>query len=67
MQLDHLAPCPHSSPRLARMLDACRLLQAGFDTQVPTMWVIEGVIYYLEQDAAQALLLVRAKVMVTGA
>lgn len=28
-----------------------QLLEAGFDNTLPTMWIIEGVLYYLEHDA----------------
>jgi hypothetical protein len=38
---------------------ACRLQQAGFDPAKPTVWVVEGLIYYLEPADARKLLQVR--------
>jgi O-methyltransferase involved in polyketide biosynthesis len=37
-----------------------QLLAAGFNTARPTVWVAEGLVYYLQPEAAKELLKVRS-------
>lgn len=40
-----------------------QLLAAGFDPARPTVWVAEGLLYYLQPEAAQELLRVRGSLL----
>ncbi|MBD3190804.1 MAG: SAM-dependent methyltransferase [Candidatus Heimdallarchaeota archaeon] len=39
-----------------------QLLERGFSTDVPTFWVLEGLVYYLEREKAVSLLKIAAEI-----
>ncbi|MHA1943600.1 MAG: class I SAM-dependent methyltransferase, partial [Candidatus Thorarchaeota archaeon] len=42
------------------------LLEGGFSKKIPTLWILEGLTYYLEQDAVISILQTASKNSVTG-
>jgi len=45
---------------------ATELLKAGYRQDIPTLWLLEGLVYYLEQNAAKSLLKTAAKICTGG-
>ncbi|GAX83164.1 hypothetical protein CEUSTIGMA_g10590.t1 [Chlamydomonas eustigma] len=45
---------------------SAHLLQNGFDPEVPTLWVLEGLLYYLEPDAVPEILKESARISAQG-
>ena len=45
---------------------ATELLKAGYRQDIPTLWLLEGLVYYLEQNVVESLLKAAAKICTDG-
>ncbi|MFW9981603.1 MAG: class I SAM-dependent methyltransferase, partial [Candidatus Thorarchaeota archaeon] len=42
------------------------LIEGGFSKKIPTLWILEGLVYYLEQDAVISILQIASKKSAAG-